>query len=1057
MAEKQSSDVDSVLKAIARDIPDDEAIEDLGKELGFTVPEIGNYMRMNSRYHDVTNKGTVRMLRRWRHRVSPSSLRSDLREALMRAKLVWIAETHLPSGNLPSLSAPSPPSLQEKQVQRCKEDLKEYYRESRRTVTMDPLNFMDRVSLDDIYTDLSLIDRGNMRKTPITYEDILAYDESGKLSKHLLIQGEGGVGKTTLCAKIAWDWCQGKILQDLDLVIVIPLRDVTDGKSIGAILKTYLSDSNAATPDQIDGYISTNLNKILLAFDGFDEFREDIEERSNSEVIRILALEQYKSCKVIVTTRPWRSHAFKMTRKLAEMYTFISVEGFSKGNLATYISRYFQISQKNALGESLISFMQENDIIRSDMAPFPIYCAMLCLMWEYFTDEKRKELTKLQTFSEIFGEMISFLKYHYASKACERLHYQAVAYHLTEAERAIQDISEIALNGLLQRTLSFPEEHFRECQDAMETCCKVGVLTIDKYVPREKRRHGANSTSLVQSVVSFPHKLFQEYVAGVYVVNVYVSDHVKYQLLKQRLLYQHEEFCFLLYFASALGKELGLDIMKDLPRRADKYFCIDVAFECHTEEAARTVGKGWEEYQISSNMPEHTKSGVAFMMRYDQAKSISIDEVNCGKTTSRELAEGMCSSSVLRKVTITNSKFHADFYKIIGDKTSTCQLQDVSISLQSWDDGSQHHSPIGGNLAKWAFSISSLSSFSLGCPYLDGDFVSTAIASASSCQIQDLSLSFHSWDESSQHQSSIGGHLAQWVSTLSSLSSFCLDCPYLDRYFFSTAISSVSSCQIQDMKVSLEYWDDCSQHQSSIGGDLAQWLFTLPSLSSFSLDCPYLDGDFLSTAIDSLSSCQIQDLELSLDEWCGGSQHQSWIGRDLAQWVFTLPTLSSFSLRCRYPDGDFLSIATASASSCQIKDMKVSLQRWDFSFQHAPTKGGDFAQWIFTLPSLSKFSLECPDLDGDFLSTAIASASSCQIHELSMTFEDGWMSTSAAAATDFAKFLCRMPHLERADISCRRQPLPETFFTGITSQQAICKLEDITINGKPLNQWLGDK
>ncbi|XP_072182225.1 uncharacterized protein [Diadema setosum] len=674
MAEKQSSDVDSLLKDIARDIPDNDAIEDFGKELGFTVAETQNFIRTNRNYHEVTSYGTVSMLRRWRHRVSQSSIRSDLREALMRAKLVWIAETHLPSGYSPSLSAPSPPSLEEKQVQRCKKDLKEFYRESRRTVTVDPLNFTERVGLDDIYTNLSLIDRGNMRKTSITYEDILANDESGKLSKHLLIQGEGGVGKTTLCDKIAWDWCQGKILQDLDFVIVIPLRDVTDSKSIGAILKSYLSDSNAATPDQIDDYISTHLNKILLVFDGFDEFREDIKERSNSEVIRILALEQYKSCKVIVTTRPWKSHDFKMTKKLAKMYTFISVEGFSKGNVATYIRRYFQSRQENALADSLISFMQENDIIRSNMAPFPIYCAMLCLLWEYFTDEKRKELTKLQTFSQIFGEMIYFLKDHYASKACGRLQDQAAADHLTEADRAIQDISETALYGLLLRRLSFPEEHFKKCQDAMETCCKVGVLTTEKDVTRGKRRHGA-STSLIESVVSFPHKLFQEYVAGVFVANVYVSDHVMYEYLKGELIHQHKEFRFPLYFASALIKELGLDIIKDLLRRADVDFCIDVAFECHTEEAARTVGERWEEYQISSNMPEHTKSGVAFMVRHDQAKSLSIDEVNCGKTTSRELAEGMCSSSVLRRVTIMHSKFHTDFYKIIGDKASTCQTR----------------------------------------------------------------------------------------------------------------------------------------------------------------------------------------------------------------------------------------------------------------------------------------------------------------------------------------------------------------------------------------------
>ncbi|XP_071481974.1 NACHT, LRR and PYD domains-containing protein 3-like, partial [Diadema antillarum] len=410
---------------------------------------------------------------------------------------------------------------------------------------------MKSVDLDEIYTNLSLIDKSNMKKTPITHEDLLTNVESTTLSKRILIEGEAGVGKTTLCSKVAWDWCQGRILHDLDMVIVIPLREVTDGKSIGDIVVDYLCDSNTATPDQIDDYVLRYPENVLLVFDGFDEFDGNIKESSNSVVIRILALERYKSCNVIVTTRPWKSHDFKMKKELAKAYTFISAEGFDEDNFKIYIKRYFQNRPKDILADSLIGFLEENDIIRTNMAPFPIYCAMLCLMWEDFSEERRKELTKLQTFSEIFGEMISFLKEHYASKVCGDLENPEVADHLTEAGKAIQHIGKIALNGLFDKTLSFPEKHFKECHDTMETCCRVGVLTIEKDVTRRKGRRDVNRPSLVESVVSFPHKLFQEYVAGVYIANVYVNDHAEYNQLKQTLLSEYEEFRYLLYFASA--------------------------------------------------------------------------------------------------------------------------------------------------------------------------------------------------------------------------------------------------------------------------------------------------------------------------------------------------------------------------------------------------------------------------------------------------------------------------------------------------------------------------
>ncbi|XP_071479625.1 NACHT, LRR and PYD domains-containing protein 3-like [Diadema antillarum] len=496
---------------------------------------------------------------------------------------------------------------------------------------------MERVELDEIYTNISIVDRNSNRKTLITYDDLLTNDENGNLSKRLLIQGEGGVGKTTLCAKIAWDWCQGRILQDLDMVLLIPLRDVTNKKSIGGIVKTYLSDSNTAKMNQIHDYITRNQSRVLIIFDGFDEFNGKLSEINSSEVIRILGIEQYKSCKVIVTTRPWRTDEFMMDENIADAYTFLSVDGFSKENLSTYIRRYFRIVKKNNLAESLISFMEENDVIQSNMAPFPIYCAMLCLMWKDFSEERRTEMQHLQTFSMIFFEMVSFLKEHYASKACANLQNQNIVEHLTEADIAIQEIGEIALNGLLDRTLSFPENTFRKCLKAMKTCCRVGVLTIERDVITRDRRRNLNVSSLVASTVSFPHKLFQEYVAAVYIGYLFTNNRTKYKKVKKKLLRRPKEFRYVLYFASASGKELGLDIIKGLincviytsssyllyfnGEDGKRDFCVDVAFECHTEEAARAVGERWGEYTLYQYSSEHTLLGVAFMMRKNQVVS----------------------------------------------------------------------------------------------------------------------------------------------------------------------------------------------------------------------------------------------------------------------------------------------------------------------------------------------------------------------------------------------------------------------------------------------------
>ncbi|XP_072176940.1 uncharacterized protein [Diadema setosum] len=766
-----------------------------------------------------------------------------------------------------------PPTLTKGQVQQCKDELKSYYRLSQRKVSVDPLNFMERVELDEIYTNLSLIDRSSMHKTPITYSDLLTSDRNSQLSKHLLVQGEGGVGKTTLCAKIAWDWSQGRILQDLDMLLLIPLRHVTNEKSIGSIVKRYLSDLNAVTTKEIEYYISTNPSKVLFVLDGFDEFKWKLSEKKSSAIIRILGLTQHKSCKVIVTTRPWRTNEFMEEKNLAEAYTLLSVEGFNKENLSTYIRKYYRATEKDVLAENLISFIEENNVIRSYMAPFPIYCTMICLMWNNVSEMRRKEMQKLQTFSKVFGEMISFLKEHYASKVCENLQNRNVVKHFNNASKAIEDISSIALKGLLDKKLSFPEEQFRVCRDAMETCCRVGVLTIDRDVISRERRRKVLIPSFVVSVVSFPHKLFQEYVAGLYIDSLFTSDPSEYNKLKRTILNRCEEFRYLLYFTSALRNELGLDIINGMIECADRGrdFCVDVAFECYTEDATTAVGKRWKEYRLFSDTSEHTKSGVVLMMHRDQVQSLSIDNANCGRTVSRGLAEGMCSSSVLREVSVSYSQFHADFFKILSKKAWNCKIQDLKLAFNSWDEDLQNQSSIGRDLAEWVCSLPHLSSFSVTCYYLPDNFLSTTASLASSCQIQDLQLYFEDWNDDSPQQF-WREDLARWVCTLPRLSSFSVLCPYLSDKFFSTAAILASSCQvlkisrnimIKNLKLTFDITEDDFQRQSSLGKDLAKWICTMPSLSSFCVECPYLPAGFFSTAIDLAQVCQLESITVN--------------------------------------------------------------------------------------------------------------------------------------------------------------------------------------------------
>ena len=219
-------------------------------------------------------------------------------------------------------------------------------------------------------------------------------------------------GKTTFCAKIAWDWIHGKGYQNFKLVLVILLREAKD-KTVGEIVKTYLSDNNPVTAKQLDKHILSNPDgDVFLVLDGLDESTIDL--NSNQQIALITSDHLFNSGTVLITSRQWRSAEIRKNANLRKVFAFIAVEGFSAENFSSYITKFFH--QDTGSSEDLNRFILNNDVIRENMAPYPIYTAMLCIMWKEFVGERREAMLKLQTFSQLFNEMIDFLVDHYLSK-----------------------------------------------------------------------------------------------------------------------------------------------------------------------------------------------------------------------------------------------------------------------------------------------------------------------------------------------------------------------------------------------------------------------------------------------------------------------------------------------------------------------------------------------------------------------------------------------------------------------------------------------------------------
>nr|XP_054761476.1 NLR family CARD domain-containing protein 4-like [Lytechinus pictus] len=580
-------------------------------------------------------------------------------------------------------------AMTEEQVSRCAEELKLFYREEMWKIKPDPSVFDLIFELKEIYTNLTLL-RNEMgitkKKGSLNYKDLLTTKINGLVPTRLLVEGEGGAGKTTLCSKIAWDWTNGsKQYNHFSWVLVLPLRNVNKGEAIGDIIKNYLDDSNNVSPEQIENYMKSHPSKVLIILDGFDEYNGDLSTDDSSDISRILRFEIFKRCAVLVTTRPWRADQIKCNQKLSSLYCFIAVKGFSTKNVSKYITKFF-VNDKQS-GIDLRQFIQGNYVIKKNMAPFPIYVAMLCVLWNDISVEKREIISKLKTFSQLFEQMIIFLRDHYLSKlkSTNYLNEEQSKKEKKNAEKRLHEIGSVALNGLLEKKLVFKDDDFSSCKDAMTTSCKIGVLSREqKQIPRLKQ--SMRDSQAVTENIFFPHKLFQEYVASLYLASVYESDLQKYNRLMERLIEGNpKEFRFLLYFTAAQLKEAGLDIVdrlhhlysgkeKSERKKTDITFLVDVTFEAYHEDTAKRVGQ-WLDAEdraltINKSLSAHTVSGYLFINEHHGVKTLDVRNTKLGSSTSLVIANAVLSSSSLTTLKFLGTNLHDDFYKFILDQIS---------------------------------------------------------------------------------------------------------------------------------------------------------------------------------------------------------------------------------------------------------------------------------------------------------------------------------------------------------------------------------------------------
>ena len=128
--------------------------------------------------------------------------------------------------------------------------------------------------------------------------------------KVILIQGEAAVGKTMLCMSIVEEWASGKLFQEFQLVLLLPLssRNVASASSLSGLLNVLYADFKDDTSSKVVKYVTEKKNhyNILLIADGWEELH-DSQCQAGSFLHSLLFSSDIipsSSTTVLITSRP---------------------------------------------------------------------------------------------------------------------------------------------------------------------------------------------------------------------------------------------------------------------------------------------------------------------------------------------------------------------------------------------------------------------------------------------------------------------------------------------------------------------------------------------------------------------------------------------------------------------------------------------------------------------------------------------------------------------------------------------------------------------------------
>ena len=208
--------------------------------------------------------------------------------------------------------------------------------------------------------------------------------------KTILIEGAPGMGKTVIAEEIAYRWAKNKMLRNMQLVLLVYLRNVDIQKitDFDKLLQYYYADKHTASICA-KHFISNQGKNLMIIFDGFEEMAVDKQQKNDTLFMNLLMRKILPDCYLVVTSRLY------ITSHIRHYFDCkIEILGFTKDDCLSYLQESLSSEKLKLVTE----IFQSSSII-NDLCYIPINLMNFLFLVEYDHVQLPKTQTELTAYA----------------------------------------------------------------------------------------------------------------------------------------------------------------------------------------------------------------------------------------------------------------------------------------------------------------------------------------------------------------------------------------------------------------------------------------------------------------------------------------------------------------------------------------------------------------------------------------------------------------------------------------------------------------------------------